>query len=624
MSDHSPENPHTATGAESIRWNLDDLYTGLDDPKIDADLAALLKMAAEFAASHRGKLTTTLGAALTAKAEMSKLADRLIAYLMLRRSTDATNAKIQQRLGQVFEAWSEAEANHLTFFDHELVAIDEGTYRGILASDEVAGRHRSLLDYQRDNRDYLLEENVERALTLRDPYGPAEWSDYIAEMEAELRFDFDGNALTLPEILHVISNDADSDRRATALHTFSTKMRDCRFDKLMARTLNVVLGAKGVEDKERGYASPMSARNIGNRIDDQTVEALHEAVADAGATQARRYYRLLGAHLKISPLRWSDRNAPIPFADNRVIPWNECVETVLAAYGSFSATLRDLVRQMIERKWVDAPPYAGKTGGAFNFSILLPGDEARSYNFLNYLGSTRDVMTVAHELGHGVHGMLAAQTQGALMYRAPMAYAETASIFGEMTTFGYLLEQTRTDEQRLALLMNKCSDHINSVVRQISFSNFERAIHAARPKGKLTVEDYAEHWMNVTRAFYGQGGELFTYDDTDNLWAYVTHFLRPFYVYAYAFGELFTQSLYAVRQDFGSRFEGMYLDLLRAGGTKNAVELMEPFGLDPRQPDFWRKGIEGSVQTWLDEAEAISARLGVTNPSPPLARLEQS
>lgn len=613
MLDRSPEDPRSdkATGAHTVRWELGDLYSDLDDPKIDADLKALLQMAAAFEVAHRGKLTTTLGAALTAKAEMSKLANRLIAYLYLRRSTDATNAKIQQRLGQVFEAWSVAEANHLNFFDHELVAIDDATYAAILERDEVARRHESLLDHERENRQYLLEENVERALTLRSPYGASEWGDYIEEMEAELRFSLDDKELTLPEILHVISNDPSADARAAALHAFSAGMQAQRFDRLMARTLNVVLGAKGVEDKERGYASPMSARNIGNRVDDETVEALHAAVAEAGAAQARRYYRLLSAHLKISPLRWSDRNAPIPFADTRVIPWDECIDTVLAAYGSFSPTLRDLVRMMLDRKWVDAPPYPGKTGGAYNFSVLLPGDEARSYNFLNYLGSTRDVMTVAHEVGHGVHGMLAARAQGALMYRAPMAYAETASIFGEMTTFGYLLERTERDEQRLALLMDKCSDHINTVVRQISFSNFEREIHASRPAGKLTAEDYSAAWMKVTRAFYGADGELFTYDDAENLWAYVTHFLRPFYVYAYAFGELFTQSLYAVRTQFGAEFEPMYLDLLRAGGTKTAVELMEPFGLDPRHPDFWRRGIEGSVQAWLDEAEAISARLGV-------------
>jgi oligoendopeptidase F len=610
MSDARQTTP--TTGAEDVRWDLSDLYTDLDDPRLDADLEQILAEAAAFEAAHRGKLIETLGQALTARARMDERATKLYLYLHLRRTTDAANARVQQRLGTVFERWSVAEADHLNFFDHELVAIDDATYAAILERDEVARRHRSLLDHLRANRRYLLDEPVERALTLRAPFGAGEWGDYVEEVESQLRFELEGKAHTLPEILHVIGNDRDRERRAAALAAFSGGMKEQRFDVLMARTLNVALGAKAVEDKERGYASPMSARNIGNRVDDATVEALHEAVADLGAAQGRRYYRLLAAHLGVRPLRWSDRNAPLPFADERVIPWRECVDTVLAAYGSFSPTLQGLVRTMIERKWVDAPPYAGKTGGAYDFSVLLPGGEARAYNFLNYLGSPRDVMTVAHEFGHGVHGMLAAKAQGVLMYQAPMAYAETASIFGEMTTFRYLLERAESDQQRLALLMDKCADHVNTVVRQISFSNFERKIHAQRrDRGKLTAEEYGAAWMEVTRAFYGADGELFTYEHADNLWAYVTHFLRPFYVYAYAFGELFTQSLYAVQGEHGGKFEGMYLDLLRAGGSKNAVELMEPFGLDPRDPQFWRRGIEGSVKAWLDEAEAISARMGV-------------
>lgn len=603
--------PKLETGAENVHWSLKDLYESLDDPRMDTDLKRFVELAAAFHERFRGRLAERLGAALEAQAELACIGDRLMGYLHLRRSTDAANAQIQRRLGQVQEAWSRADADYLNFFEHELVAIDEETYQAILARDEVARRHRPFLDHIRANRRYLLEENVERALTLRSPYGPSEWADYIEELESELRFAFDGEPKTLPQILHVIGNDQDANRRAQALHVFSEGLSESRFDRTMARTLNVVLGAKALEDTERGYQNPMSARNIGNRVDDSTVEALHEAVADLGAKQARRYYRLLSAHLGTGPLKWSDRNAPLPFADTRVIGWRDCLDIVLAAYASFSPTLSDQLELVLERGWVDAPPYPGKTGGAYNMSLLLPSGDARAYTFLNYLGSTRDVMTVAHEFGHGAHGMLAARAQGALMYRAPMAYAETASIFGEMTTFRYLLERADSDEQRLALLMGKCADHVNTVVRQISFSNFEQRIHAARREGKLSVDDFNAAWMDVTRAFYGEEGDLFTYADAQNLWSYVSHFLRPFYVYAYAFGELFTQSLFAVRDQFAADFEAKYLDLLRAGGSKNAVELMEPFGLDPRDPAFWRRGIEGSVAAWLDEAEAISRKMGV-------------
>ncbi len=611
MSDTSRAEPAPATGAEDVRWDLADLYKDLDDPQLDADLAELVSMAEAFSAEYEGKLATKLGASLKSQAAMTCLAEKLLVYLFLRRSTDATNSKIQQKLGVVQETWSRTEANNLNFFEHELVAMPEETYQGLLASDAVVKRHQSMIDNVRINGKYLLEEGVERALTLRGPFGPSEWSDYIDEWEAELRFEFKGQSMMLPQILHVISNDPDGEVRDQALGVFSKGLTEQKFDRLMARTLNVVIGAKSVEDTERGYASPMSARNLGNKIDDATVEALHDVVAQTGAKHARRYYNLLRKHLGQDTLRWSDRNAKLPFADNRVVPWDECMDTVLSAYGSFSPTLRGLVSTMVDRKWVDAPPDEGKTGGAFNFAVCLPGEEARAYNFLNYMGSTRDVMTVAHEAGHGVHGMLAANAQGPLMFRAPMAYAETASIFGEMTTFKYLLDRAETDEQRLVMLMDKCSDHINTVVRQISFSNFERRIHEARKAGKLTAEDFNGHWMDVTYDFYGKPGDLFSYDHTENLWSYVSHFLRPFYVYAYAFGELFTQSLFAVQDKFGDEFEGMYLDLLKAGGTKDAVELMEPFGLDPREASFWSNGIEGSLAKWLDEAEAISAKMGV-------------
>ncbi len=612
MTDTSAATEQTpSTGADEVRWDLSDLYADLDDPQLDADLAQLVSMAEAFSERFKGKLDTALGDALKSQASMTCLAEKLMVYLFLRRSTDATNPKIQQKLGIVQETWSRTEANHLNFFDHELVAMPEETYTALLQSDAEVKRHRPMLDDIRINGKYLLEENVERALTLRGPFGPSEWSDYIDEWEAELRFEFQDQSMMLPEILHVLSNHPDGDVRAEALGAFSEGLTGQKFDRLMARTLNVVIGSKAVEDLERGYATPMSARNLGNKIDDTTVEALHDVVAETGAKQARRYYNLLRKHLGRDTLRWSDRNAKLPFADNRVVPWAECMDTVQSAYGSFSPTLRDLVSTMVERKWVDAPPYPGKTGGAFNFAVCLPGNEARAYNFLNYLGSTRDVMTVAHEAGHGVHGMLAANAQGPLMFRAPMAYAETASIFGEMTTFKYLLERAETDEQRLVMLMDKCADHINTVVRQISFSNFERKIHEARKAGKLTVEEYSGHWMDVTKAFYGEPDDLFTYAHTENLWCYVSHFLRPFYVYAYAFGELFTQSLFAVQDKFGEDFEPMYLDLLKAGGSKDAVQLMEPFGLDPREASFWRNGIEGSLATWLDEAEAISKKMGV-------------
>jgi oligoendopeptidase F len=597
------------TGAETIRWDLTDLYTGVSDPKLMQDVTLITRTAADFSESFKGKLSQKLGEALSAYRELDKLSNRIFVYIFLNQSCDGANQTIQQVMAKAQEAWAVASANHLTFFEHELAAIDEKTYQNLLLTDKVVKHHQPMLDHLRAQAKYLLSEDVERALTLRAPFGPSEWGNYFDEVEAEVTFKLGGKKMNISEILHILSESTDREERAEALKVTNQGIKD-HMAKVMARALNATIGHKNIEDAERGYENTMTSRNIGNKVPDAVVEALHTAVNTAGARQARRYYRLLAAHLGYDKLKWSDRNAK-PFKDSDAqISWHDCLNIVTEAYGSFSPKLAGLIQHMIDNKWVDAPTYKGKTGGAYNYSVELP-EGVRTYTFLNYLGSTRDVMTVAHEFGHGVHGMLAGEKQGSLMMQAPMAYAETASIFGEMVTFNYLLGRSKSDREKLALVMGKTGDFLNSVCRQISFSSFEQRIHTARKEGKLTVEDFNGHWMSVTETMYGADGDVFTYQDMDHMWGYVSHFLRPFYVYAYAFGELLTQSLFAVKDQFGDDFEPLYLDLLRAGGTKDAIELLKPFGLDPTDPAFWTKGIEASIGTWLDEAERLSSTLGV-------------
>jgi oligoendopeptidase F len=597
------------TGAENIRWNLTDLYSGIADPKLTDDVATLTKMAADFNKAYKGKLATKLGEALTAYKAIDNLTSRIFLFLYLNQSCDGANQTIQQAMARAQEAWSAASANHLTFFEHEVAGMDDKIYQSLAKNNPVVAHHKPMLDHLRAQAKYLLSEEVERALTLRGPFGPSEWGNYFDEVEAEAVFTFKGKEMNISEILHILSESTDRAERAEALKVVNDGIKK-QLAKVMARALNATIGQKNIEDAERGYTTPMASRNINNKVPDAVVDALHTAVNTEGAAQARRYYRLLAAHLGVDKLNWSDRNAKPFKAADKVIPWDECLKLVTEAYGSFSPTLANLIEHMVDSKWVDAPTYKGKTGGAYNYSVELP-QGVRSYTFLNYLGSTRDVMTVAHEFGHGVHGLLAGKKQGGLMMQAPMAYAETASIFGEMVTFNYLLARTTSDKDKLALLMGKSSDFLNSVCRQISFSTFEQRIHAARKDGKLTIEDFNSHWMSVTETMYGKNGDVFVYENMDHMWGYVSHFLRPFYVYAYAFGELLTQSLFAVKDQFGEDFEPLYLDLLRAGGTKDAVALLKPFGLDPTDPAFWVGGIRSSIGTWLDEAERLSATLGV-------------
>jgi oligoendopeptidase F len=309
----------------------------------------------------------------------------------------------------------------------------------------------------------------------------------------------------------------------------------------------------------------------------------------------------------------------MPFADTTVVPFDKAIETVLAAYGSFSPTLAGLVKDFAATHRIDAPITKGRRSGAYNYSIVLPGNHPTSFVFLNYLGSNNDVMTLAHELGHGVHGMLAGAAQGPLMAQAPIAFAETASVFGEMTTFNFLkkqLQEKNDTKALLALITGKIDANLNTVVRQIGFSNFERRLHGmdvnykawAEPK-KLSAEELDAIWLETAKELYGADGEVFTYENTEHLWTYVSHFHRPFYVYGYAFGELLTQSLYAQQSRFGARFEPLYLDLLRSGSTKDVVQLLAPFELDPTKKDFWGNGIRVSLEAMVQEAEALAVRL---------------
>lgn len=589
------------------RWDLTHLYKDKNDPQIMADLTSYVDMCKRFAETYQGALDTKLDNALLDLEKMDELASMFFAYGYLAGSVDANDDEIKTLKSKIHEAYSNASA-FMVFFALEVADIENDVYEKLLKTNDVIARYKPYLDDIRKGKPYHLSAEVERALTLRAPYGTGEWNDFIREQEALLTLEFEGKSWTLPDILNVLSMEKDAERRAAILACVVETFKEKQLHRFMGRAYNAVMGAKMVEDSERGYASPIHSQNIENKVDDASVEALHDAVATLGAEQCQRFYKLKAKLLGIETLKWSDRNAPLPFTDTSKISWEDCMKTVKEAYASFSPKLAELVTWIEEQKMIDVPTAEGKQGGAYDYTFKTPKGIV-SYNFLNYTGSLNDVMTTAHELGHGVHGILANETQGALMSSTPLNYAETASIFGEMVTFKHILSETTDKKEKLALLMDKLNDHMNSVVRQICFSAFEIECHDRRKNGKLTLEEFDEIFLRKTKELYGEEGDVFTYEYADAMWCYVTHFLRPFYVYAYAFGELFTQSLFAVSEQFGEKFEPMYLDLLRAGGTKDAVELMQPFGLNPNDPEFWRKGIEVSAKAWLDEAEKLVAEL---------------
>ncbi len=465
--------PKIESAAQNVRWDLSCIYSGVDDPQIDLDIAEFTRHADAFHASHKGKLAETLGRAISDYSELEMLGAKVMVYLFLQQSLDVTNERVKAKVADARKAMSQVQGEYLTFFELELVALDDAVLAKWYARNEVAAKHRPWVEQQRIFKPHLLSEPVEGALTKRSPFGPSSWDEFFDECEADLRFELEGETRNLTEMLDVLTNSKDAARRAEAQRAMNGGLGGY-FAKYSAQTLYVIVGKGAVEDKERHYSHPMEARNKENRIPDAVVDALHNAVRNAASPLARRYYRLKAELLEMKTLKWSDRNAPMPFADTTVVPFEKAMSTVLAAYESFSPTLTGIIREFISARHIDAPATEGKRGGAFNYSVVLPGNLPHAFTFLNYLGSNHDVMTLAHELGHGVHGILAGEAQGALMFHPPIAYCETASVFGEMTTFSFVKQQLAEKGDRSALLALLCQK-IEGMLNTRGLCGVERA-----------------------------------------------------------------------------------------------------------------------------------------------------
>ncbi len=596
------------TNLLNTRWDLSPLYKSINDKKINNDIARVEKLCQEFPKKYKGHLDTKLEAVLKDIITIDEITSTMFAYFYLMSSRDAENQEIKKQTSIASERLSIALAN-LTFADIEIGQLSKEVYEAELKASPLLMKHKPYLDKIRKNAKYQLSESVETILTKISPFLSSEWDDMMDEIETKLEFHLGRKKYNISEIINISNTSHSAKKRKKALDELNRVLETSNYANLRARALNLVMGEGNLMDSERGFKTPMESRNISNNLDADTVKALHNAVATFGAEQGKRYYNILRKLLHKKILHWSDRNAPLPFESKAYYSWDKCVDTVINAYQNFSPTLANLIRDSFKNNRIDAPVYKGKTSGAYNYTMVAEGGKVYTYTFLNYLGTTRDVMTLAHELGHSVHGQLAGAKQGTLQTQAPMAYAETASIFGEMLTFEYMLKHTENKKEKLVLLLSKANDWINSVNRQISFSFFEQIIHEKRKLGKLTNQDFNDAWMKVSKDMYGPEGEVFTYDNMENLWSYVGHFMRPFYVYAYSFGELFTQSLFAVKSQNPEKFEKLYIEMLESGSTKNAVDLMKPFGLNPKKESFWMQGIEVSIKKWLDEAEILIKEL---------------
>jgi len=582
-------------------WDLDDLYPAPDCDALKRDLAWLKQETASFAADYAGKLAGQGAADMLRVIQryeaMNGIMGRVMSYAGLRYYQDTSDAERAKFMSDMQGAITDL-SNPLVFFSLEMNRIDDSLLSGLLAENAALDRYKPVLDRMRAMKPYQLSDELEKFLHDNSVVGAAAWNRLFDETMAGLSFEVDGEATSLEATLNLLS-DTDRARRevgAKALAEVFTKNLP-----LFARITNTLAKEKEIEDRWRGLETPQKSRHLANHVEPEVVQALRDAVVAAYPKLSHRYYALKAKWLGLEKLEIWDRNAPLPDEDDTPISWENAREIVVDSYAGFDERLAEILAPFFQRGWIDAAVKPGKAPGAFAHPTVT---DVHPYILVNYLGKQRDVMTLAHELGHGIHQTLAAD-QGELLADTPLTLAETASVFGEMLTFRKLLEEAPNQAARKRLLAGKVEDMINTVVRQIAFYDFECRLHAARAEGELTPDQINEIWMQVQHESLGEGFHFM--EGYESFWSYIPHFIHsPFYVYAYAFGDGLVNALYAVYEEGLEGFQEKYMEMLKAGGSKHHSELLKPFGLDASDPKFWDKGLS-MISGMIDELEAMEA-----------------
>lgn len=579
-------------------WDLTDLYTTPDAPELATDLDWLETECASFAADYEGRLAGLDAAELLTCVQRNEAintrAGRIMSYAGLRyyqQTTDADRAKFLSDLQEKITNFT----TPLVFFTLELNRVEDDRLAAHFSANADLARYKPVFDRIRAMKPYQLSDELEKFLHDLGVVGDA-WEKLFDETIAGLEFNVDGDELGIEGTLNLLT-DPDRAKREAAARELARV-----FDenvKTFARVHNTQTKEKEVIDRWRDMPSAQTGRHLSNDVEPEVVEALRNAVTAAYPKLSHRYYELKRKWLGLDRMQVWDRNAPLPLEEPRTIAWDDAREMVMTAYEGFDPRMAEIATPFFDRGWIDAGVKPGKAPGAFAHPTVT---EVHPYVMLNYLGKPRDVMTLAHELGHGVHQVLAAD-QGEMLSHTPLTLAETASVFGEMLTFRRMLDNATSQSQRKVLLAGKVEDMINTVIRQIAFYDFECKLHDARRGGELTPEDIGALWMSVQGESLGPAFDFM--DGYENFWCYIPHFVHsPFYVYAYAFGDGLVNALYAVYEENPDGFQDKYFDMLRAGGSKHHKELLAPFGLDASDPKFWDKGL-GMISGLIDELEAM-------------------
>ena len=582
-------------------WDLSDLYTAPDAAELSRDMDWLEGACASFAADYEGKLAALdAGGMLDCIHRFEKIegvAGRIMSYAGLRyyqNTIDGARAKFMSDCQDKITDFT----TPLVFFSLEFNRIEDDAYTATFTANPAIARYKPVFDRMRAMKPHQLSDELERFLHDNSVVGATAWNKLFDETMAGLEFTVAGEdeALNLEATLNLLS-EPERPRREAAAHALADVFR--KNIKIFARVHNTLAKEKEVEDRWRKMPTPQTARHLENHVEPEVVEALRNAVVAAYPRLSHRYYALKAKWMGLERLQVWDRNAPLPIEEKKTVAWEDARDTVLTAYAKFDPQMADIARPFFDKGWIDAGVKPGKAPGAFAHPTVT---DVHPYVMLNYLGKPRDVMTLAHELGHGVHQVLAAP-QGEMLSSTPLTLAETASVFGEMLTFRKLLSQAKDQNERKTLLAGKVEDMINTVVRQIAFYDFECKLHAARRAGELTPEDINALWMSVQAESLGPVFDFMPGYET--FWSYIPHFVHtPFYVYAYAFGDGLVNALYAAYEEGLPDFQAKYFDMLKAGGSKHHKELLAPFGLDASDPKFWDKGLS-MIAGMIDELEAM-------------------
>ena len=580
-------------------WNLNDLYTSTDAKELVNDLNWLEKECDEFAKNYEGKLkflsADEMLKCVIRNEKISSISGRIISYaglLYYQKTTDADRAKFLSDMQEKITIFT----TKLVFFSLEINSLDDDFLESLLKENVKLSRYKPVFEKIRALKPYQLSDEIEKFLHDLGIVGDA-WEKLFDETIAGLKFKIGGETLNIEATLNFLT-DQKRENRKNATHELARVFGENI--KIFTRVHNTQAKEKEIIDRWRKMPTPQMGRHLANQVEPEVVEALRNAVVKAYPKISHRYYELKRKWLGLETMQVWDRNAPLPMESDRLVTWDQAQTIVTDAYTNFDSRMSDLITPFFNKGWIDAGVKPGKAPGAFAHPTVT---DVHPYIMLNYLGKPRDVMTLAHELGHGVHQVLAS-SQGQMLSSTPLTLAETASVFGEMLTFQKMLDNSTDKNERKVLLANKVEDMINTVVRQIAFYDFECKLHDARKKGELTPSNINSLWMSVQSESLGPAFEFV--EGYETFWAYIPHFVHsPFYVYAYAFGDGLVNALYATYEENPKGFEDKYFKMLSAGGSKHHKELLEPFGLDASDPEFWSKGLS-MISGMIDELETFN------------------